>query len=252
VDFDLQYFVPDIRVASEVSSESATAIEKLGGLPSRLPREIWPKCAVCGKSQSLLAQLSHDERRLDLGRPGRVMFVFQCAHDPGMCGAWDASSGANACIVIEPEDLVDAEPARSDDAPPQDNEVRIVAWRARDDGLPESIARSFFDDASYWALADDVLTRVTWSTRLGGVPRWIQSPSEAMASGWRFVGQLDSAYSFISPPQEAPAWVGIDPEKFEGRTHVAIGPNFGDGGIAYLFLKDTDGVPRGKMLWQCG
>src|SRR5262249_14777262 len=100
----MRYFVPDICVAAEAPPET-TAQDKLGGAPFGLRQDKWPRCRECGKSQSLLAQLTHDPARLELGRTGRVLFVFQCNHDPGMCDTWDAHSGANACIVVEPEEL---------------------------------------------------------------------------------------------------------------------------------------------------
>jgi hypothetical protein len=248
----LRYFVPDIRIAEEATNRPDVRFEKLGGGPWRMAQSRWPTCAQCKKSQSLLAQFSHDAECLDLGREGRGLFAFQCAHDPGMCDTWSASSGANACFVLEPEDLSGSQTSIPNDLPPQDNEVRIVGWHARDDGLPNSIASSFFDDQLFLDLADDILDHVTWSTRLGGVPHWIQNPSEGPGDGWRFIGQLDSTYSFLSPPTAVPDWVSVDEERFEGRSHYAIGPNFGDGGLAYFFLKSTRGVPAIKMLWQCG
>jgi hypothetical protein len=45
-------------------------------------------------------------------------------------------------------------------------------------------------------------------------------------------------------------WISTDNEGFEGRTHVAAGPDFGDGGIAYVFLRDTGGLPEGMVFWQ--
>jgi hypothetical protein len=252
MEVDLRYFVPDIRIPGEVGPGSSIGMEKLGGLPRGLPSEAWPKCAECGGAQSLLAQFIHDPERLDLGRAGRVLFVFQCANNPGMCATWEASSGANACFVVEAEQLTSTQSPGPPNAPPLDNEVLVVGWHMRDDGIPGSISACFLDEEAYVELADDVLKPVTWSTRLGGVPRWIQNPSEAPQDGWRFVGQLDSTYSFISPPRDTPAWVDIDAKNFEGRTHFGIGPNFGDGGIAYLFLKEIAGAPAAKMFWQCG
>ena len=169
-----------------------------------------------------------------------------------MCATWDAFSGANACFVVEPEELSGAETQAPPDAPPLDNEALVVGWELREDGIPDSMSASFFDETAYFALGDDVLKRVTWSTRLGSVPAWIQSPREAPQGDWRFLGQIDSTYSFISPPRNTPAWASIDVKNFEGRTHVGLGPNFGDGGIAYLFLKKTEGAPGAKVLWQCG
>ena len=130
----MKYFVPDIRVADEVGDwflvEKPIITERLGGRPWGLSQDRWPKCRQCGKSQSLLAQFSHDDQRLNLGRTGRVLFVFQCAHKPGLCDSWEAFSGANACFVAEPEDLTNAETDLPADSPPLDKAV-LIAGPAR-------------------------------------------------------------------------------------------------------------------------
>jgi hypothetical protein len=177
--------------------------------------------------------------------------VFQCNHDPGMCACWEAGAGANACFVLEPEQLVGAMTALPADAPPIEHEVRVAGWLAREDGVSEALRGRFFDEAAHLEISDEERAGVTTGTRLGGVPFWIQSPSEAPA-GHRFVGQLDSTLSFYAPPAKPPRWVSLDRERFEGRTHLGEGPNLGDGGIAYLFLRSTDGPPEGVMFWQCG
>src|ERR1700686_2452335 len=135
----MRYFVPDICAADEAPPET-TAQDKFGGIAFGLSQDKWPKCNDCGRSQSLLAQLAHDRTRLDLGRTGRVLFVFQCDHDPGMCATWDAHSGANACIIVEPEDLGQRQVELPDDQPTVENEVRVLAWIEKDDGLPTSLA----------------------------------------------------------------------------------------------------------------
>lgn len=241
----MRYFVPDLRLPEE-SEEGA---ERLGGLPFGLAARDWPVCGECGKPQSLLAQLAHHPKRLDLGRDGRTLLVFQCGNDPGMCDTWDAASGANACIVAEHGQLSRHESTLPPDSPPSDNAVIIAGWIARDDGVSEGDAASFYEDAKYFALDESILERVTTGMRLGGVPSWIQSPDEA-PRGWRFIGQLDSGYSFLHPPQEARSWISPDPGAWEGRTHYGEGPNFG-GGIAYLFLRDGNPRPEVRMFWQC-
>lgn len=247
----MRYFVPDICAASEAPPET-TAQDKFGGVPFGLPQDKWPKCDDCGKSQSLLAQLIHDRTRLDLGRTGRVLFVYQCNHNPGMCATWDAHSGANACIVVEPEELGHRLAELPDDRPTVENEVRVLAWIEKDDGLPASLAPAFLSSDSLNNLSDDVRRRVTSGTRLGGVPCWIQSPEEGPGPGWQFAGQLDSTYSFLRPPTICHTWISDDPKHWEDRTHVGQGPNFGDGGIAYLFLNQLGGMPRCCLFWQCG
>jgi hypothetical protein len=254
----MRYFLPDICAAAEALPET-TAQDKFGGVPFGLRQAKWPRCSSCGKSQSLLAQLNHDRARLDLGRSGRVLFVFQCNRDPGMCPTWDAHSGANACIIVEPEELEHRPAELPDDRPTMENEVRVLAWIERDDGLPESLAPAFFLWDSLNRLSDDVRRKVTWGTRLGGVPRWFQgrvpcwfqSPEGAPGSDWQFAGQLDSTYSFLRPPKTRHSWISDDPERWEGRTHVAEWQNLGDGGIGYLFLHRLGGTPRCCLFWEC-
>jgi hypothetical protein len=246
----MHYFVPDIRLPQEL--EPQVSIEdKFGGLPWGLPPGQWPMCRNCGKSQSLLAQFVHAPPRLDLGRPGRALFVFQCNHDPGMCLTWEGGSGANACFVLEPEHLTDSQTQRPADGPLVENEVRVARWLERDDGLPESARIAFYDDDSFRVLPKETRRRVTSGTKLGSVPSWIQSPSDSPA-GWTFIGQLDSTHSFQVPPKYEVGWVGVDESRWEGRTHWGEGPNYGDGGIAYLFLRAAATVPEGWFFWQCG
>ena len=100
----MRYFVPNSQLAIELPPQSSPH-DKLGGIPWGLPPDRWPICSGCGGSQSLLAQFFHHPVHLDLGRSGRVLSVFQCNHDPGMCLTWEGGSGANACFVTELEDL---------------------------------------------------------------------------------------------------------------------------------------------------
>jgi hypothetical protein len=182
----------------------------------------------------LLAQLAHDPRRLDLCRPGRVLFVFQCDLDPGMCSNWEGGAGANACFVVEPETLTGRLAPLPSDSPPVGEEVRVVRWIEEDDGIPESLRAAFFDDKALADVPDEACEAVNDQTRLGSVPCWIQSPSEGPADGWKFVGQLASRHRFLTEP-----------------AHEVEGPNFGDCGIGYLFIRPGDALPRGHFFWQC-
>ncbi len=247
----MRYFVPDLRVAEELPPQAGLE-EKLGGVPWGLPPGRWPRCRACEGSMSLLAQLSHHPARLDLGRAGRVLLAFQCNHDPGMCETWAAGAGANACLVLEPEELVPGLTPLPDDAPVVEREARIAGWLERHDAVNEADRPAFFEEGSLLKLPLEIQESVRTGTRLGSVPYWIQSAGEA-PRGWRFVGQLDSTLSFMTPPARPPAWVWPDRERYEGRTHGADWANFGDGGVAYLFLRDVaGGPPEGLLFWQCG
>ncbi len=241
----MRYFVPDIRVAEE----APTCIERLSGVPWGLPKERWPKCSQCGGHQSLIAQFQHHADRLDLGREGRMLFVFHCEKDPGMCDDWEPFSGGNACFVVEPENLQHGETAIPAGGLPIEHSVRVVNWIERDDGLPATLTDYFRNDAQHLGLPEEVHAQVKWGSRLGGFPNWMQSAEEA-PQGWDFVAQLDSSYSFYSPPAQSQPWISDDPEKFEGRTHIGKGPNFGFG-LGYVLLRRrANDVPEGCFFWQ--
>jgi hypothetical protein len=67
---------------------------------------------------------------------------------------------------------------------------------------------------------------------------------------WRFLGQLDSFYSFYKTPAIPLRHVTADPHHWEGRTYMAQGPSFG-GGVAYVFFREVEGRAEGWMAWQC-
>lgn len=246
------YHVPDIDTGRP-DLPGVAGIEKLGGLPYGLPSEQWPVCKNCGRPQSFLAQFAHHAERLDLGRDGRHLFIFQCNHDPGMCSTWEAGSGANACIVVEVEDFTGDIPTPLPSAEvPVELEVWIREWLPRNDELDSELRTRFFDDDEYFALDADTRGAATQETKLGSVPFWIQTPNEA-PKGYEFAGQLDCFYSFYSEPNLLQPWMSPDETAWEGRRYVAEGPNFG-GGIAYLFVKNVqDSRPPDVVLfWQCG
>lgn len=268
----MEYYIPDIILEQDYDVQTDTLPEKFGGLPIGLKLEHWPKCQDCGKPQTFVAQFSYSSKRLDLGRDGRFLFIFQCSHNPGMCETWSHSSGANACLIVEPEELVSAATSSAkptstswlsklknnnaqavnapQEQPPTEKEVYISSWLAKDDILDVEVINSFYDDSKYLNISDEIIEKVTWSTRLGGVPRWIQSADEYPKPNWVFIGQLDCAYSFLKPPSVSKKWIQTDLENFEGRTHYTNGPNFGMG-LAYLFIKNTEDIPQAKMFWQC-
>lgn len=247
----MRYFRPILEPAELMATQVAYE-DKLGGLPFGLPAARWPACKDCGKPQSLLAQFAHHPERMDLGRTGRVLSIFQCNHDSGMCSTWEGGSGANACVITEAEESTySLTPAPSQDTSIE-REARIVEWREQDDGLEVDEAARFLDSEAYSQLPRLKTELVSAGTRLGGVPYWVQSPDEAPRSPWQFIGQLDSTYSFLKPPRASVQGIYPDPECWEGRTHWCEGPNFGDGGIAYLFINRTTDPCSGWFFWQCG
>ncbi len=238
----MRYFVPDLISPSQ-SAGAGEFAERFGGLPLGLPAELWPSCSDCNRPMSLLAQLQHHADRLDLGRDGRVLFVFQCNWDPGMCETWSASSGANACFVTEPEQLAGTQTQNPMAGLPLDPLVEVAGWLESDDRIDADLQQSFYSEQAHSALDDEVWNAVFPYTKLGSVPAWIQSPDEAPKDGWQFVGQLDTSYAFFD------VGAGID----SGPTETQWGPNFGDLGRGYIFLRPSDDgtPPQGQFFWQC-
>lgn len=251
----MKYFVPDLQLRSAIGAQVAPQ-DKLGGYPWGLPKSKWPICAACKKPQTLLAQFGHSPGRLDLLGSGRSLLVFHCNNDPGMCDDWAHDSGGNAAFVLEAADLESRLSSSPGPSVPAYPEAAVQTWLERDDKIAPDLHDSFFTDETYVALDESVIDRVTTGTRLGGVPAWIQSPSDTPQGGWQFVGQLDSTYSFYSPMPPAslrgPTHSGVDDKRYEGRSWFMEGPNFGDAGIGYIFLRSTSSLPEAKFFWQCG
>lgn len=144
--------------------------------------------------------------------------MFQCEWDPGMCETWSPDSGANACIVVDGDHGNVIQPPEA--ATRQYPYVAITGWTTSEDETDPHALAAMFDEKEWPAAARDIAASQIWSTRLGGVPAWVQYPEFPRGEGWTFIGQ-------------------IDPD---------AGANFGDGGMAYLFRQGD----RFRMLWQCG
>ena len=268
----MRLFRPRFELAS--LDAEPWAGDKVGGVPAGVSVPEWPSCADCGCPMSFIAQFWHDEDRLDLGAPARVLTLWQCEHDPGMCETWPPHAGANAAIV-----LAVADDQRSttvpDPAPVIYPEVVTAGWFDEDDGVSPERRPAFFDDAEHVALGEEWWGRGGFDTRLGGVPAWIRSAGEAPGAPWEFVGQFADGQRIdgearpgqlpgagiqrrvdgefrLEPPdgavvEQADRWIVVD----ETGSYVP-GPNFGDGGIGYLFLDRSVDPPAALMFWQCG
>ncbi|MEO0377192.1 MAG: hypothetical protein AAF329_21790 [Cyanobacteria bacterium P01_A01_bin.17] len=232
--------------------------DKVGGLPWGLPIERYPICRDCGKSQSLLLQLVHHPERLNLGRPGRNLFVFQCNHDAGGCASWEGSSGANACFVLEPEELANHTTPLPKDDPYLEVEARIINWIVGDDGISQE---KVTPDGVFCDVSDAELDAVYeqqkgyGGTRLGGVPNWVQDHNEAPQPDWKFVGQLYGEYRLFEEPstsaKDSPRGkTGHIYPRRDGEWGFS-GPNLGDAGLGYIFIQLQTGKPEGWFFWQC-
>ncbi len=139
--------------------------DKFGGLPEGYPAVLWPICAQCAKPQTHIATLHHAAGRLDLGAPGRAVFVFQCNHNPGTCETWRADSGANACVILDATQRVDgAMGPPPGTATPVSAEAWVVFWDiAREVISPDQMPLMFSNDGMTQIPEED-LARIDSST----------------------------------------------------------------------------------------
>lgn len=188
---------------------------RFGGPPS-VPAGpfAWPTCATCSGPMQFLGQI-----RVTHDGSDRLLLLFMCQNDPGLCEEWDADAGGNAALVVAPTGLVAAAvPTGGETRRPERYGARIVAV----DGDDYEAARAG------WEARQGPKTVLG---ALGGDPFWIQGDQtpacDACGRPMRFVALLEEG------PGE--------------------GMNFGGGGCAYVFECGAAecGAPSAKLLWQC-
>jgi hypothetical protein len=142
----------------------------------------------------------------------RLLVIFMCQNNPGMCDEWDANLGGTKALVVSTEALRILEP------PPQGNtQLGEVS------GISLTPLEGEYDAA-----------RAGWTGeprevlgQLGGKPDWIQGDETPTCDGCQqpmtFVAQLE-----------------------EGHNHQTAA-NFG-GGMAYAFCCSK--CAQAKFLWQ--
>ena len=215
----MKYFIPDLRLGV-LSPPQSGAMDKFGGLPWGLPAEQWPHCTTCKHGMALVAQLFHHEQRLNLGAPGRCLFVFMCSTPISGCSeTFDPKSGNNSSFVLEPGELAagltrppDADASwpiwsaqccglaglRNCDRKAWINvEAQVLGWREQEDGVDPAVAPAFMDFNGYWDLPRDQCERIYSRTKLGGAPYWLQGPPAEGA--WSFCAQFSDAFVFPPP-----------------------------------------------------
>ena len=181
----MKYFVPTVLVPEDIDPGFAS-VERLGGQPWGLAQHAWPICSYHRKPQSLLAQFAHHPDRLNLGGEGRMLFVFQCNNDPGMCDTWIAHSGCNACFVLLPHELIGTPADTACQAPePADGAVVITSWQEYDDGIPDTLVPLFLNQDEYMAIPILFCTTCTASRDLAAFPRGFRARTmrRRMATG---------------------------------------------------------------------
>ncbi|GIE28565.1 hypothetical protein Ait01nite_016100 [Actinoplanes italicus] len=194
-------------------------VTKLGGDPVWLQEPQWPLSRSRDRPMPFIGQF-----RLDDGT-GEIRLAYVFMSDENIFDLEDEEAAGEDKEDEEDEDRDDEADDNSVDGTfePEGGENAVIIQPGG--RVPSFIAvrglrarPSFTEDH----LPVDVVTadgQTPWEF-LGGEPRWLQSP-EPPGPGWRLVGQLSDG----------------------------LGHNFGDAGIAYIFVS-PDGL-EGRFLWQC-
>jgi hypothetical protein len=150
----------------------------------------------------------------------KLVLLFMCQNDPGLCDEWEADGGGNCAIVVPTEKLAEVK------APDGGVTVRNTKYGARQ--VTSSLDN--YDAAREAWIKESGRKGSDVLGQLLGTPAWIQadeSPKcDACGRNMRFLAQLE----------QGPDW----------KTEM----NFGGGGCAYLF-DCSCGEHSAKLLWQC-
>lgn len=195
-------------------------VTRTGGVPLVPAGFAWPRCATCGGPMQFLAQMLVDFPAAQGAAPDeRVLSIFMCQNDPGLCDEWDPVAGGNRGLLFPRTGLAVA-------PVPEEGEVLLSETCGIDCAAAD--AAPYPEALSRWSQAHgrpvtDVLGQ------LGGAPWWLQDDETPVcptcAQPLRFIAQLE-----------------------EGHDHrTAI--NFGGGGCGYAFACPPCG--EGSFLWQC-
>jgi hypothetical protein len=201
--------IVDPRPATNATDETV-----FGGLPSTRSGEVlWPSCRTCRSKMQFLGQIRTSPTTSD-----RLLLLFMCQAQPGLCDEWDANAGGNAVIVSEIDDLtLLAAPEGSD-----------LVRQTRYGASSVSIEAESYDDArNGWASNSDQGMRQILG-QIGGQPSWIQGDETPLCD------RCKESMTFVAQLEQGP----------DHRTAM----NFG-GGCAYVFECQRCDASA-KLLWQ--
>ncbi|MBD0742862.1 hypothetical protein [Streptomyces sp. CBMA152] len=209
--------------------EADALVTRTGGVPLAPAGTAWPSCAECDGPMQFLTQILLDGQGRPITQDGtsadRVMAIFMCQNDPGMCEEWSPTAGGNQALLFTSDGL---QPLPAPELEPGEDEDVLHL------GAVNAVALAPFPSADYgsareeWAgLGDNDLSNVLG--QLGGEPDWLQHPETptcpACTHPMDFVAQFE-----------------------EGPDHTTA-MNFGGCGSAYAF--SCAPCVRAAFLWQC-
>ena len=210
-------------------------VTKFGGQPAWLEAAQWPLSRETGNPMRFICQIALEESVFP-GAGGAMAYVFMTdEEDNYVDGTWEPDGGENA-VVIQPGaalegiatlpiakgpslcDMVDSEDGKSRVAVAR--EYAVTLDTAPEPDYVDEAGREAWTESAYQAYA-----QALDGNKIGGSPIFLQGDEFPDDGKWKLLMQLDSA-------------------------QVPFDVNFGDMGIAYAFIDDTNRI--GKLLWQCG
>jgi len=198
---------------------TSEVVTRFGGLPL-IPTDsafLWPTCSTCSGAMQFLGQILFEDNNAT-----RLVLVFMCQNDPGLCDEWDASLGGNRALIVAIDGAV-----RLADAPELGFTVRDTVYGAR----VEVVDSATYNDARLrWAEENQGSLRQILGV-LGGVPSWLQDDETPTCK------HCGSKMKFMAQLEDGP----------DRKTAM----NFGGGGCAYVFHCSCE-QGSAKFLWQCG
>lgn len=150
----------------------------------------------------------------------RLLLLFMCQNEPGLCDEWDPNGGGNKVLSVAADNLELVLP------PTQGEVIRPTRYGAK---LIEQPEPDYDSARSAWAANNGISPREILG-QIGGIPAWIQSEEIPICAS------CGKSMQFVAQLEQGPDW----------KTEM----NFGGGGCAYVFCCSCN-PDNAKMLWQC-
>lgn len=221
-------------VFNTAAAPISDAVTKFGGQPVWLDAPQWPLSRETGNPMRFLCQIALDGRLFAEGA-GKMAYIFMTDEEDFVDGTYEADGGENA-VIIQPGGVAPACELRGDATGPtlsevvdvpgsrglntEDREYAVQLTRASEPDFVSEEVRADWSEEQFGAYAEALD-----GNKIGGSPLFLQADEFPQGGPWKLLLQLDS-------------------------TQVPFPVNFGDAGIAYIFINDS--LTTGKMLWQCG
>lgn len=169
--------------------------DRWGGRGRGFPADRWPLDQQRNPCPPL-ARLHHHPQRLDLGRDGRVLFVFLAVE-------WfnerftDSLRAGGVAIVLEPEEFDLDEPGLAAGHTAY-TEARVVEWEVGDDGIRDDHIPYLMNAEQFLQLGwIEPYFEMAHRPKVGGAPLWTgNGPVVSLGPRLRYLGQCSGDYLF--------------------------------------------------------